>query len=203
MCLGKTAVTHTYERRSDKADRGPARGDASRDTLGLNRGSAPSSLMSFAGGGTRNLGPPGDGARSNFAARFLRGQGHTVRNPFDAALSQAGVPHEGHISKGANHGFHNDTTPRYDEAAARKPGNVRWSGSTNTCGPDARIGSAAPPATRLEGSAGTLTAFSPPMVWRPTISIRAGMWRRAKFVPLINTLSTKKTVTHPVASPPL
>ncbi len=39
---------------------------------------------------------------------------------FDAALSQAGVPHEGHIYKGANHGFHNDTTPRYDEAAAKE-----------------------------------------------------------------------------------
>jgi carboxymethylenebutenolidase len=37
---------------------------------------------------------------------------------FDAALTQARVPHEGHIYKGANHGFHNDTTPRYDEAAA-------------------------------------------------------------------------------------
>jgi carboxymethylenebutenolidase len=37
---------------------------------------------------------------------------------FDAALAAANVPHEGHIYKGANHGFHNDTTPRYDEAAA-------------------------------------------------------------------------------------
>ncbi|THD43129.1 MAG: dienelactone hydrolase family protein [Bradyrhizobium sp.] len=37
---------------------------------------------------------------------------------FDAALTEAQVPHEGHIYKGANHGFHNDTTPRYDEAAA-------------------------------------------------------------------------------------
>jgi carboxymethylenebutenolidase len=37
---------------------------------------------------------------------------------FDAALSKANVTHEGHIYKGANHGFHNDTTPRYDEAAA-------------------------------------------------------------------------------------
>jgi carboxymethylenebutenolidase len=37
---------------------------------------------------------------------------------FDAALTASGVPHEGHIYKGANHGFHNDTTPRYDEAAA-------------------------------------------------------------------------------------
>ena len=39
---------------------------------------------------------------------------------FDAALAQAGVVHEGHIYKGANHGFHNDTTPRYDEAAAKE-----------------------------------------------------------------------------------
>ena len=40
--------------------------------------------------------------------------------PFDAALTGARVPHEGHIYKGANHGFHNDTTPRYDEAAAKE-----------------------------------------------------------------------------------
>jgi carboxymethylenebutenolidase len=39
---------------------------------------------------------------------------------FDAALTAADVPHEGHIYKGANHGFHNDTTPRYDEAAAKE-----------------------------------------------------------------------------------
>jgi carboxymethylenebutenolidase len=39
---------------------------------------------------------------------------------FDAALTEAGVPHEGHIYKGANHGFHNDTTPRYDKAAAKE-----------------------------------------------------------------------------------
>jgi carboxymethylenebutenolidase len=39
---------------------------------------------------------------------------------FDDALAAAGVPHENHIYKGANHGFHNDTTPRYDEAAAKE-----------------------------------------------------------------------------------
>jgi carboxymethylenebutenolidase len=37
---------------------------------------------------------------------------------FDAALTAAKVPHEGYVYKGANHGFHNDTTPRYDKAAA-------------------------------------------------------------------------------------
>ena len=37
---------------------------------------------------------------------------------FDTALTAAHVVHEGYVYKGANHGFHNDTTPRYDEAAA-------------------------------------------------------------------------------------
>ena len=39
---------------------------------------------------------------------------------YDAALSAAKVPHEGYIYPKANHGFHNDTTPRYDEAAAKQ-----------------------------------------------------------------------------------
>jgi carboxymethylenebutenolidase len=39
---------------------------------------------------------------------------------YDATLTEARVPHEGHIYKAANHGFHNDTTPRYDEAAAKE-----------------------------------------------------------------------------------
>jgi carboxymethylenebutenolidase len=38
---------------------------------------------------------------------------------FDATLAAAQVPHEGYVYVGANHGFHNDTTPRYDEAAAK------------------------------------------------------------------------------------
>jgi carboxymethylenebutenolidase len=37
---------------------------------------------------------------------------------YEAALKQAGVTHEAHVYAGTNHGFHNDTTPRYDEAAA-------------------------------------------------------------------------------------
>ena len=39
---------------------------------------------------------------------------------FDAALTAAKVPHEGHVYDMANHGFHNDTTPRYDEKAAKE-----------------------------------------------------------------------------------
>jgi len=38
---------------------------------------------------------------------------------FDAELTAAHVPHEGYVYSGANHGFHNDTTPRYDEVAAK------------------------------------------------------------------------------------
>jgi carboxymethylenebutenolidase len=39
---------------------------------------------------------------------------------YDKALTAAGVTHEGHIYPNANHGFHNDTTPRYDEKAAKE-----------------------------------------------------------------------------------
>ena len=38
---------------------------------------------------------------------------------FNAALTAAHVPHEGFVYAGANHGFHNDATPRYDDAAAK------------------------------------------------------------------------------------
>jgi carboxymethylenebutenolidase len=39
---------------------------------------------------------------------------------FDKALTAAKVTHEGYVYKGAMHGFHNDTTPRYAEAAAKQ-----------------------------------------------------------------------------------
>ena len=39
------------------------------------------------------------------------------------ALQSAGVKHEIHIYPKTQHGFHNDTTPRYDEAAAK----LAWS----------------------------------------------------------------------------
>lgn len=38
---------------------------------------------------------------------------------YEAALKAAGTPYTAHIYPGVNHGFHNDTTPRYDEAAAK------------------------------------------------------------------------------------
>jgi carboxymethylenebutenolidase len=39
--------------------------------------------------------------------------------PYEQALKAAGVTYTGYVYEGANHGFHNDTTPRYDEAAAK------------------------------------------------------------------------------------
>lgn len=38
---------------------------------------------------------------------------------YEAALKAAKVKYTAHIYEGVNHGFHNDTTPRYDEDAAK------------------------------------------------------------------------------------
>lgn len=38
---------------------------------------------------------------------------------YEAALKAAGKTYEAHVYPGTNHGFHNDSTPRYDEAAAK------------------------------------------------------------------------------------
>jgi carboxymethylenebutenolidase len=38
---------------------------------------------------------------------------------FESALKSAGVPHEMHMYPGTQHGFHNNSTPRYNEAAAK------------------------------------------------------------------------------------
>ena len=42
---------------------------------------------------------------------------------YEAALKANGVKYEMHMYPGTNHGFHNDTTPRFDEAAAK----LAWS----------------------------------------------------------------------------
>ena len=42
---------------------------------------------------------------------------------YEAALKSAGTKYTAHMYPGTNHGFHNDTTPRYDEAAAK----LAWS----------------------------------------------------------------------------
>ena len=42
---------------------------------------------------------------------------------YEEVLSRVGVEFEAHIYEGASHGFHNNTTPRFDESAA----NLAWS----------------------------------------------------------------------------
>jgi carboxymethylenebutenolidase len=42
---------------------------------------------------------------------------------YEEALKANGVKYQAHVYPGTNHGFHNDTTPRYDEAAAK----LAWS----------------------------------------------------------------------------
>lgn len=42
--------------------------------------------------------------------------------PYESALKAAGIAYEAHTYAGTQHGFNNDTTPRYDEAAA----NLAW-----------------------------------------------------------------------------
>jgi carboxymethylenebutenolidase len=44
---------------------------------------------------------------------------NAMRPAFEAALRAAGVRHEMHTYPGTRHGFHNNSTPRYDEAAAK------------------------------------------------------------------------------------
>jgi carboxymethylenebutenolidase len=38
---------------------------------------------------------------------------------YEAALKANNVKYEAHVYPNTNHGFHNDTTPRYNEAAAK------------------------------------------------------------------------------------
>jgi len=38
---------------------------------------------------------------------------------FESALKDAGIPYQAHIYPGTQHGFHNNSTPRYNEAAAK------------------------------------------------------------------------------------
>ena len=38
---------------------------------------------------------------------------------YEAALKAAGVPHQAHFYPGTQHGFHNNSTPRYSEVAAK------------------------------------------------------------------------------------
>ena len=43
---------------------------------------------------------------------------NATKDAYEAALAAAGVDHEMHVYPGTRHGFHNNSTPRYDHAAA-------------------------------------------------------------------------------------
>jgi len=53
-------------------------------------------------------------------ARLLHqaGEYKAAEAAYEAALKQAGVKHQAHFYPGTQHGFNNDTTPRFDEKAA-------------------------------------------------------------------------------------
>lgn len=54
--------------------------------------------------------------------------GITGRWPaYEGALKANNATYSGYVYEGANHGFHNDTTPRYDEAAAK----LAWGRTTD------------------------------------------------------------------------
>ena len=40
--------------------------------------------------------------------------------PYEAALKAAGVRYSAFVNPGTEHGFNNDTTPRYDEKSAQQ-----------------------------------------------------------------------------------
>ena len=50
---------------------------------------------------------------------FALGDHEQGRAHLEAALEKYGVSYERHLYPGTRHGFHNNSTPRYDEAAAK------------------------------------------------------------------------------------
>ena len=60
--------------------------------------------------------------------------------PFEQALKENNKTFEAHVYEGANHGFHNDTTPRYDDDAAK----LAWNRTVGFFKKHLRAGNAAP-----------------------------------------------------------
>jgi len=89
------------------------------NTLAVRMGSDLAAAVPFYGGQ-----PPAADAAKIKAPLLLHyaslDAGITGRWPaFEEALKANHVTYTAYIYEGANHGFHNDTTPRYDEAAAK------------------------------------------------------------------------------------
>jgi carboxymethylenebutenolidase len=67
--------------------------------------------------------------------------------PYEAALKKAGVKYEAHIYPGVQHGFNNDTTPRFDEAAAK----LAWKRTLDFFNTHLRTGEHTPAPAQGEG----------------------------------------------------
>ena len=68
----------------------------------------------------------GRGENEGSLAAALRGAGERINAgwpAYEAALKSAEVDYQAFVYPGVQHGFNNDTTPRYDEAAAK----LAWS----------------------------------------------------------------------------
>ncbi len=89
------------------------------NTLAVRMGSELNAAVPFYGGQP----PAADAAKIqapmllHYAALDTRITGNWPA--WEAALKANHVAYEGFVYEGANHGFHNDTTPRYDEKAAK------------------------------------------------------------------------------------
>jgi carboxymethylenebutenolidase len=89
------------------------------NTLAVRLGADMNAGVAFYGGP-----PKAEDVQKIKAAMMLQyaslDQGITSRWPaYEEALKASGVTYQGFVYEGANHGFHNDTTPRYDEPAAK------------------------------------------------------------------------------------
>lgn len=90
-----------------------ARWCSARGTEGALRTRAPGSGLSYRHTVTRDPG----------RTRKPRPQSPPAGRPCEAALKASKVDYQHFVYEGAEHGFNNDTTPRYDEAAAK----LAWS----------------------------------------------------------------------------
>lgn len=89
------------------------------NTLAVRMGSDLNAAVPFYGGQ-----PPAEAAAKIKAPMLLHYASLDTRitgnwPAWEAALKANNVVYQGYVYEGANHGFHNDTTPRYDAAAAK------------------------------------------------------------------------------------
>jgi carboxymethylenebutenolidase len=94
-------------------------GGAIVNTLAVRMGSELNAAVPFYGGQ-----PPAAEVAKIKAPLLLHYAGLDARvnagwPAYEEALKANGIPYTAHVYEGTNHGFHNDTTPRYDEAAAK------------------------------------------------------------------------------------